>query len=370
MARTAHAVSTLLFALLAGGPALAGVLNPEISIVGQPQGSWSDDPDDADRERIVFEPGEVEVVFDDYLNPYARAFFTLTLAEEGMELEEGFFTLLRGLPLDLALKGGQYRVPFGRLNPAHPHTYPFAEGFEVVSTYLPGEEAYIETGLELSRRFPVAGDFSMNAQVDWLQGNTFRIERESSTDPSDPLEQGGDDGIESTRPAFLGRLSGFTMLGDLSALEFGVSATGGTNNVDAGAVTTIYGVDAKAKLWTSPRAYLLLQAEGFRVDQETAGWDGGAYTVESVTPTGGYVYADYNFALRYNVGASYERFEEPIEETPWVQAFGAFVGFSLMEETTAFRLDWKHTEPEAGEAVNAVTLRAIFSMGPHKAHQF
>jgi hypothetical protein len=48
-----------------------------------------------------------------------------------------------------------------------------------------------------------------------------------------------------------------------------------------------------------------------------------------------------------------------------------------MEETTVFRLDWDHFQPgtpegeaDAPDAVNTVTLRIIFSMGPHKAHQF
>jgi len=370
MARYAHAVLALQFVSLAAGPALAGVLNPEISIVGQPFGSWTDDPSDPDRERVKVDSGEVEVIFDDYLNPYARGFFTLTLGEEGMELEEGHFTLLRGLPLELALKGGQYRVPFGRLNQVHPHANPFAEPFLVMQAYLPGEEAYIEPGLDLSRRFAVVGDFSINAQVDWFQGNSFRIERESSGLSSDPLESDGDDDQGLTRPAFLGRVSGFTMLGEQSALEFGASATQGTNNVAAGARTTIYGLDVKAKLWSSPRAYLLLQAEGFHLDQDVAGWDDTGYTMDTLTPEGGYVFADFNFALRYNAGLSYERFQEPVAETPWTQSFGAFVGVSLMEESTAFRLDWKHTEPEDGDAVNALTLRAIFSMGPHKAHQF
>ena len=48
-----------------------------------------------------------------------------------------------------------------------------------------------------------------------------------------------------------------------------------------------------------------------------------------------------------------------------------------MEETTAFRLDWDHfvpgtppAAPETRRRSNTVTLRVIFSMGPHKAHQF
>jgi hypothetical protein len=48
-----------------------------------------------------------------------------------------------------------------------------------------------------------------------------------------------------------------------------------------------------------------------------------------------------------------------------------------MEETTAFRLDYRRIQPGRGasatsdpDAIQQLTLRAIFSMGPHKAHQF
>ena len=125
----------------------------------------------------------------------------------------------------------------------------------------------------MSRRFPIVGDFSLNAQGVWFQGDTFRIERASSEDPSDPLETGEGDLAEETRAAWLGRLSGFAMLGEQSALEFGVSASHGTNNVAAEARTGIYGVDAKAKLWTSSQAYVVVQGEAFHLERDDASWD-------------------------------------------------------------------------------------------------
>ena len=47
-----------------------------------------------------------------------------------------------------------------------------------------------------------------------------------------------------------------------------------------------------------------------------------------------------------------------------------------MEETTAFRIGWERLMPgaaagdETPDAVNTFTLRVVWSMGPHKAHQF
>ncbi|TPW15536.1 MAG: hypothetical protein FD129_869 [bacterium] len=365
----------------------AGVINPDISLVGQPYLTWTDDPGDPDRLRLRPEIGETEVIFDAALNPYARGFATMSIGEDGLALEEGFFTLNRGLPLNLALKGGQYRVGFGRLNAVHPHAYPFADRFGVLAAYLPGEEAFNDVGLSLSRQFALPGDGALNLSADWLQGDVFRIARVPAGE-GDPLVAGGEDDAGLTRAAWVARASGFGMLGEQSALDLGLTATGGTNNVAAGARSLVFGADAKAKLWTGSNSYLLLQGELLHLEREDASWDSlSGYATTDVDGTGGYVYADYNWSRRFNVGASYERFRVPGTGTsgsgagaPGGEAgasgdgvessIGAFVGLALLEETTAFRLDWRHVEPGVGEPFNRVNLRVIWSMGPHKAHQF
>ena len=373
-------VLALALATVAAEPALAGVVNPDISVIGQPFIRMTDDLSDPAHDRPVLDPGEVELNFDAYLNPYARGTFVLSLGEEGMELEEGYFQLLRGLPGGLAVKGGKYRVGFGKLNPQHPHAYPFADRFHVMAAYLPGDEALNETGVSLSERIPMPGTFSLTAAADWLQGNSYRIEREDSGAPNDPLLVGTDgDRADEPRPAFNGRLAGFAQVGERSGLEIGLSATGGTNNVAASARTKVYGADVKAKLWRSSNSYLVLQGEYFHLDRDDAGWDEptASYTLTKISPTGGYVYADYNFAIRYNFGGSFERYQQPTVDEVSDQAYKLWIGYALLEETTALRLDWDHLAPgrqpgmtEDPAAINTITMRVIFSMGPHKAHQF
>jgi len=377
--RNLPATLAALALLLAGAPAPAGVTNPDLSVIGQPFLRLTTDPADPDRDRARLDPGETEFVLDAALNPYARGYFTLSLSDGGMALEEGYFTILRGLPAGLGLKGGRYRAGFGRLNAVHPHAYPFFARFRVLSTYLPGEESFNESGVSLSKRLPSPGESALTASMDWLQGDSFRRPREAGGSDADPLAAGGDgDRAGESRPAVLGRLSAFTMVGERSGLELGLSATHGTNNVAAGARTTVWGTDAKAKLWTSERAYLLLQAEALKLRRDDAGWDGesGGYVIERVDPWGWYGFADWNLSPRWNVGGSYERFQRDDAARLWEHAVGLFAGYSLMEETTSFRLGWERfqaaaagTEP-APEAVDTFTLRAIFSMGPHKAHQF
>src|SRR6185503_13281572 len=316
----------------------------------------------------------------------ARGFFDVTLADGEIDLEEGYFSLLRGLPGDIQVKGGKYRVGFGKLNPAHPHTYPFANRFGVLAAYLPGAEAYNETGLDVSYRLPLPGTTSVTAYGDVLQGDSFRIARVLSGDPNDPLLSPEGDRADEPRAAWVGRLATFTGIGDRSGIELGFSATQGTNNVAAAARTLVLGGDVKAKLWTSANAYVLVQGEYLHLQRDIADWSpvAAAYSVFTTRVNGGYLFADFNWKQRYNVGGSFDSYEDPVNLDQSVSSVGVFAGLALMEETTAFRLDWRRSKrtgsetvsfvPDASgigfDAVNELTLRVIFSMGPHKAHQF
>jgi hypothetical protein len=373
--------AALLVLTLAPAAAGAGVINPDISVLGQPFMRWTNDAGDPSPRRVTLDPGEVELVYDSYLNPYARGYFVTSLSSDDFELEEGYFTLLRGLPGGLALKGGKYRVGFGKLNPMHPHAVPFAERPRVLAAYLPGDEAFNETGISLSERLPLPGSFSLTASGDWLQGDSFRIPRTADGSTGDPLEAdpAGGDRAGEARPAFVGALSGFGAIGARSGYEVALSATGGTNNVAAGTRTLVYDAAAKLKLWTAANSFLLLQGELLKLDRDDAGWDSttSAYTSTRVRPLGGCLFADYNFGPRYDAGLSYERYQQPTAQRTWNQTVGAFVGLALMEETTSFRLEWNRFLPgrppggtTAAEAVHTLTLRVIYSMGPHKAHQF
>jgi hypothetical protein len=372
-----RALPTLLaLSALAAGPAAAGAGNPNLSVIAQPRLSLTNAADDPSRDRPVWDLGETEFVLDDYLNPYVRGTLVLAYAaDEGLALEEGYVDVVRGLPGTLNLRLGQWRTGFGKLNPTHPHAHPFSEPFGVLRAFLPGDEGLIETGLEASLRLPSPGETSLVASADWLQGDSFRREREDSGLAGDPLAETGDD-AGSPRPAALVRLSLYAPLDDRSGLELGLSGTEGTNNVAAATRTRVIGLDAKAKLWRGENAYLLLQAEALKLKREDAGWDGSGYTGQETAPWGWYAFADYSFSRRWNAGASYERYQADTADRAWNRSVGLFAGFALLEETTALRLDWRREQAgapageSAPDAVDVVTLRIIWSMGPHKAHQF
>jgi hypothetical protein len=376
--RTLAGASALLLAVALAPPALAGVVNPDISVIGQPVASWTDAPNDPARKRVALDVGETELAFDSALNPFARGLIIVSLANGQANIEEAYFTMDRGLPAGLVLKGGKYRVGFGKLNPAHPHAYPFNDRFHVLAAYLPGDDSFDETGVQLSERLPAPGDIALTASVDALQGDSFRIARTAGA-LNDPLRGALADRAGEPRTAALGRLSAFVPVGDRSGLELGTSATQGTNNVAAAARTTLLGGDAKLKLWTGDTSNLLVQGEVLRLARDEAGWDSTAiaYTTRRITPTGGYLFANYTWRTRWNAGMSYERYRTTDVLPVTNQAVGAFAGLALMEETTLFRLSVERLLPgrAAGGAsspssVNTVRLGVIYSMGPHKAHQF
>ena len=341
--------------LLLARVSYSGVTNPDISVIGQMRTFMTDDPADINRNRGQISFDESEVVFDAALNPYAHGTFVFSIADGGIEVEEGYLTLDKGLPHGLAIKAGKYRVGFGKLNSAHPHAYPFIDRFRVLTAYLPGDEAYNEIGGQLSYRLPLKSDLSSTLSADVLQGNSFH------PDESD-----------KSRPAVLARWSNFFMLNEESSMEIGLSGTQGINNVDLKTTTTLAGIDAKAKLWFSPLKVLVLQSEFLALDKENASLDTttGFVNKEHVRPVGGYFFADYTTQKRYNMGLKYEYFQRPESDKPWDQSVGAFAGLALMEETTLFRLNWDRFIPHGGSAYNTYTLQVVFSMGPHKAHQF
>jgi len=320
--------------------AYAGVTNPDISVIGQPSASWSPQGDPVP----TLETGEVEGVLDAALNPYAHGTFLLSLGEEGLELEEGYLLLQRGLPLRLALKAGKYRVGLGRLNPTHPHALPFAARPTVLAAFLPGEESFDEVGMNLSDLIPLVGDSALGLSADWLEGDTFHPDQ------------------DAVRPAFAGNVTFSTLLGGRSPVDLGVGATRGIVDVDTDASQIVADAFVKARLRGRGEDFVDLVAEILAARRTD---------LDPGVALGGFAHGNYTFHRRFNVGASYGQVQPLVDPSGWDRDVGAFAGFGLVEETTLFALDARHAfaGPDR-DASDTVTFRAIFSMGPHKPHTF
>jgi hypothetical protein len=328
---------------------VAGVANPDISALGQVLAGVTDDPDSPDRNHPALGLGEAEFLFDAALNPYFRGAFTVAAGDEGLELEEAYTAMVRGLPWGLGLKAGKYRLGFGKLNAVHPHALPFIEPPRAWASLLPGEEGFNETAVQVSQLQPMPGGWASTLAVDALRGSSFH--------PDD----------DRNRAGWLGRWSGAFLFGDAAALETGVSGATGVDDVGSGARGYLAGGDAKLRFYLPAASQLTLQGEAaLRRSHpvDTAG------VVSAETRWGAYAFADYRLHNRYNGGLLYEQAQREGHPSRTERAVRLFAGYAVLEESTVIRMAYEHFRPGGGPSVNTLSLQLLFSMGPHKAHQF
>lgn len=345
------AIIFFLLQLNAAKSAFAGVINPNISVLGQIISKHTDDASSEDANTSTLNLGETELVFDAYLNPYAKGFFVFSVGAEGLETEEAFLNIFKGLPNGLALKGGKYRIGFGKLNPLHPHAYSFIEAPRAMSALLPGDDGYNEVGTQASYLLPTFGSWASVFSVDLIKGSSFHPDETKSA------------------AGWVGRWSNSLLINDIVPLEAGASATQGTNNVRWKTKTGVYGADIKTKIPFSSLTNLTLQGEYFYNNSDVV-VDTATGCFNTIGRQGFYVFADLKFRQRCNAGIIYDQYQHPENRDLTNRTIKYFVGYSLLEETTLFRLACEQFRPEGYPVVHTYTFQVLFSMGPHKAHQF
>lgn len=346
-------VLTIAFAALCSavccGDLRAGVVNPDISVIGQVIYKYHDDKAAPDPRKPTLDLGETELVLDSYLNPYAKGTFVFSVGEEGLGTEEAYIDVIKGLPDGLGLRGGKYRLGFGKLNPVHPHAYPFVEAPRVMGAMLPGEDGFNDIGTRASYFLPLpwASDISADA----IKGAVFHPDETNAA------------------AGWLAHWNNSLTLGDATPLDIGVSAARGANNVQWRTKTAVYGADIKTKVPFSSLTSLTLQGEYF-YNNSSVVVDTTTGDTSQMGRQGFYAFADLKFKQRWNAGVIYDQYEPLENKNLTNSAIKGFAGYSLLEETTLLRLTYERFKPGNAPAVHTVMLQVLFSMGPHKAHQF
>lgn len=343
------ALCLILAPLVAPAAVMAGVVNPDISAIGQVLYKYHDEKSAAGTRKPSLDLGEAELVFESWLNPYAKGAFVLTAGEDEAGLEEGYVDVIKGLPDGLALRGGKYRLGFGRLNPEHPHIYPFIAAPRVMAAMLPGEDGFNDVGTRASYLLPLPWAAELSA--DLLRGRAFHP---GETDPA---------------AGWLARCNNSLLLGEATPLDLGVSAAGGTNSVERNKYTAVYGADFKTKLQLGGLKTLTLQGEYF-YNQSTVVVDTTTGASSRQGRQGFYAFADLKLSQRWNAGLIYDQYNPVGNKSLTNSAVKAFGGFSLLEESTLLRLSAERLKPQNSPAVHTIMLQVLFSMGPHKAHKF
>jgi len=336
--------------LLAPALLAAGIVNPDISAIGQVRSGMTDDANSQDNGEPTLSLGETELVLDAYLNPFLKGFFTLSGGEEGVGVEEAYTSWVKGLPWGLGFKAGKYRLGFGKLNPVHPHVNPFIDPPRSWISLMPGmQEGFNETGVQTSVLLPTPGDWASTVSVDVLQGAQFHP----------------DEG--KTRLGWLGRWSNSFLLGEDGALETGLSGATGIDNVAKDLRGYLAGMDLKAKFYLEGGSQFTLQSEAmFRRSHSVDSLAG----VASEDRIGFYAVADYRYHVHLNFGSLYDQYERTGNASMTDRSVRAFAGYTMLEESTLLRIAYEYFMPEGASGIRTFSAQLLFTMGPHKAHQF
>jgi len=330
-------------------------VNPDLSLIGDMRMvDYRQAPADVGVNKLQFDFHELEIAVGGYLNPYARADVTLGVANGQIDIEEAFATLLRGLPLNLQIKAGQYLVDFGLINTQHTHQWSWIERPLMFQRFF-GEDGLKGIGLNVSSLIP-AGSNAIT-----VSGNVF-------TGGSYWGESGNGAGSGLTESA---RVSYFMSLTDHASLELGCS--GLTREGDPGKDTgmTLGDLDLKYKWRPDMYQSLVITAEAMVGSRELGEADPANGAFKKITPAGAFAAVDYQFMRQFDVGGLIDYSGDPSQENGHQLGLGLFGGFSLVEET--YRLGVLLRQDQGNALVKpyqTFMVQLLWSLGPHKPHQF
>lgn len=316
---------------------------------------------------------ELEIALQGYLNPYARADVFLTVPGPDVEearvgIEEIYASILRGLPLDLNVRFGKYRVEYGKFNRLHPHQWPFATQPLSQAAFL-GEEGLNDLGISASILLPT-GDLYTALTADILSGAAV-------------AEAAGIEDTTDRAPYYsaTARLMSFVPIGDDTDLELALSAYTGIHDPYYKDHFLYLNVDFKCKYRPSSYTSLTLQGEYLHnsrkahqnADLEPYIDPAGNPARVTIRSSGFFLFANLQWSRIYTIGARYDWSQTPYSTEEHAQAISAFFGYYPVEETLGMRFHYQYTHTETAtdsQSVNFIGLQLLFSLGAHKAHPF
>lgn len=315
-------------------------VNPDVSVIG-------DLISISDNETTDFSTSGVELAIQGYVNPFARAdvYLHKHYDESGIDLEEAFISIERGLPYNLGLRAGKMRPDFSKINSEHMHTYYYILSSEPVQAVL-GEELWSSLGIEGNLLLPLS----------WYSNISFGVFQSGISEhhhhDDDEVEE-DDEEEEDAGKVFSTRLSHFIDLNRVTHLELGTSYYQELEESDH----NILGADFKFK-WR-PDTYRSLIVQGDYLLSK--GYEG-----ESTNT--GYVWLNYQFNRIWNAGMIMDYSDDLEEET--YKSVGVFAGFSPVEESSVFRLRLHQAYHGDEDPYLTLIAQIIWALGPHKPHQF
>lgn len=329
-----------------GGGGAAKLL-PDISFVPIfGVGYFSQDPTGDvghDPARTGFTLQQIEMAVSSAIDPYFRFDIFLSFLEDGVELEEGYFTTLgAGLPRGLQFRGGKMLIPFGRQNPKHLHFWSFADN-NLVNSRLLNPEGLGELGLEMSYLFPTP--FFLQ-----LQGGFYNGDNDTSFG-----------GTRKQDFLYNARLSTSVDITENLTALIGSSLAFGFNDTGPGNRTDLVGGDFLLRWKPSARTGLSWQTEYILRRMQFPGFlasDGGLYS-----------YVEAQFLKNWYAAFRYDQMGIPQGVVPKEFRLTPAIGYAPTE-FSRIRLQYEYDKTTNTDPVHAMFLQFQFSLGPHGVHPF
>ncbi|MDD5217471.1 MAG: hypothetical protein PHN49_03655 [Candidatus Omnitrophica bacterium] len=349
-------------------PKAAGILNPDIGVVGTVQTKFTENKEDAEGNNTIALK-ELELNLQGAVDPYSRYDATLTfndaLEDQNVEIEEAYYTRW-GLPLGFTGQIGKFRADIGKANLLHAHALPTADYPLVIRNFF-GEEGLASSGLRLKNNIPNPWNLPLEVSGEILRGNNG----ESFS------------GI-SRRPIFNTHLKTFFETSETTNLELGWTTMFGDENpprtilVDDGTGTMVetsytppegqdrYGV----KVFGADATFNWFLPEG-----KTMKWQNELYFQNRTDlvhandrPWGFYSLLDYRLSPKLSAGIRFD-YLDPLDVagSNGATAVSPYLIF-WQSEYADLKLQYSHTTSTGNgtKTDNAVYLVVDFLAGYHK----
>lgn len=318
---------------------------PNISAVGNIQFRGGDTSRTGNRGQFNFD--EFEVAFQDKVSPSLRydIFFSAAKEEEWkLGMEEGFLTAER-LATGLRARLGRIRIPFGKVNPTHPHQRIYIDTPAPIVAFL-GPEGVVGDGANVEYLLPFKNVFAHVELGKW----------ETTSETEDGLGFNG-----SGRGAWSGRLWLGREVGRDKELELGFSRYMGKGQIATGRGPgrdlAVNGVDLTYRSYPGSYQRILLQAEALLHETEDV-------PGSTRRRFGAYALGAYRWNQFWEAGgrADYTQYPFPIDGHEW--AAHLFLTKYITEQTS-LRLQLTHGQaPDVG-GYNQILFQVLFGSGPH-----
>jgi hypothetical protein len=333
------------YPMAASPSAAAGskMFNPDMAAIGDFVGAAGKSPGGGEPSLNM---QEAEFSFQAVVDPYARADFFVTVGPEGAGLEEGYITFPT-LPGGFLAKVGKMRDAFGRVDPQHAHTLPWADRPFVTRNLTGGEDGLADAGISVARLIPNPWLF-LEATGQVYQGSSEVFKAPTRSDL-----------------AYVGHLRAYRDLGESTNIDLGGSIAYGHNGNTDSTTTRLLGVDATLR-WKPLRRsiYTHFLARG-EVTWSQTGEPGGA-----LDAVGGYGYLEYQFGRRWTAGLRYDNSEQAT--SPGLRdEGGSFIVTYMPSEFSLVRAQYRRTTFAGTDSPeNELLFQFLFAIGAHGAHPF